>query len=52
MVGQDHGGLYKAPTIKGNERLRGEGDKMQFIDLIFERGQVVRCSNTRKEKKQ
>ena len=31
-----------------NERLRGERDLIKFIDLRFERWQVVRCRKARK----
>ena len=44
-----HGGPYKAPTDKkGNERLRGERDQIKFIDLRFERGQVIRFKKARR----
>ena len=45
MLGESHGGLYKAPTKeerrmqKANRRKR---DQIKFIDLRFERWQVVR----------
>ena len=46
MMRKGHGGLYKAPTKeeRKSERLRGEGDKIKFIDLKFERWQVVGLS--------
>ena len=31
-----------------SERLRGEGDKVKFIDLRFERWQVVRSRKARR----
>ena len=42
MLGKGHGGLYNA-SIKEeeSERLRGEGDKIKFIDLRFETWPVV-----------
>ena len=47
-VGKVHGGLYKAPTRKKeeSEQLRGERDKIKFIDLRFERWQVVGLRKT------
>ena len=46
MLSKGHGGLFKAPTRKKeeNERLRGGRDQIEFIDLRFERGQVVGLS--------
>ena len=41
MLRKGHGGLHKAPTKEESERLRGEGDEITFIDLSFERWQVV-----------
>ena len=38
MLGKGHDGMYKAP--EESERLRGEGDKIKFIDLRFERGKL------------
>ena len=32
-----------------SEKLRGERDQIKFIDLKFERRQVVRFRNTRKQ---
>ena len=32
-----------------SERLRGEGDKIKFIDLRFERGQVVGFRKARRQ---
>ena len=40
MLGEGQGGLFKAPT-KEERRLTGEKDKAKFLDLRFERGQVV-----------
>ena len=48
MSGKGHGGLCKAPTLKKNERLRGEGGKIKLIDLGFERWQVVGYKKGRK----
>ena len=42
MWRKGHSGLYKAPTKEESEKLRGERDQIQFIDLGFERWQVVR----------
>ena len=38
-----HGSLYKAQQWKkeDSERLGGEGNKIKFIDLRFERGHVL-----------
>ena len=49
MLGKGHGGLYKAPTKEEKRkrranRLRGERDQIEFIDLRFERWQVVGLS--------
>ena len=42
MPRNGHGGLYKAPAMEARRgRLRGEGDEIKFIDLRFERWQVV-----------
>ena len=42
-AGLCHGGLYNALKKKEeSERLRGERDQIKFIDLRFERWQVVR----------
>ena len=43
---------YKKPQQwkkEESERLRGEGDQIQFIDLRFERWQVVRFRKGRKQ---
>ena len=45
MLGKGHGGLYKAPTKEGRrmrKAQRRERDQIKFIDLGFERWQVVR----------
>ena len=49
MLGKGHGGLYNASTKKErrSERLRGERDQIKFIDLGFERWQVVRFRKAR-----
>ena len=50
MLGKCHGGIYKAPTREEEEikRLRGERDQIKFIDLRFERWQVVRLRKARR----
>ena len=40
-VGKRHGGLYKVSTMEESKRLGGERDQIKFIDLGFERWQVV-----------
>ena len=35
-----HGGIYKASPKEESKRLRGERDKIRFIDLRFESGQL------------
>ena len=49
-MGKGNGGLYKASTKKKEEsgRLRGERDQITFIDLRFERWQVVRFRKARR----
>ena len=49
MLGKGYGGLYKPPHRKkeDSERLRGERDQIKFIDLTFERWQVVTFSKAR-----
>lgn len=37
-----HGGPYKTRTMKESERLSGEEDEIEFIDLLFERWPVLR----------
>ena len=44
MLRKGHGGLYKDPTEEESERVRGERDQIKFIDLKFERWQVVGLS--------
>ena len=34
---------------EGSEWLRGEGDQIKFIDLIFERWKVVRSRKARRQ---
>ena len=48
-VGKGHGGLYKAPNRKKeeSERLSEERDQIKFIDLGFERWQVIRFRKAR-----
>ena len=49
MLMKRHSGLYKAPTKKEeSERLRGEEDQIRFIDLRFEKRQVVRLRKARR----
>ena len=50
MLRKSHGDLYKAPTMEEeeNERLRGEGHQINFIDLRFERWQAVRFSEAKR----
>ena len=40
---EGHGDHYKAPTMeeRKSERLRGERDQIKFIDVRFERWQLV-----------
>ena len=54
MLGKGHGGLYNASTKEEerkkkerSERLRGERDQIKFIDIGFERWQVVRFRKAR-----
>ena len=49
-----YSGLYKAPIKeKGRKRnpKRREGDQIKFIDLMFERGQVVRVKKGRSQER-
>ena len=48
-VGERSGGLYRALAKEESERLVGEGDGVKFIDLRFERWQVVRFTKGRKQ---
>ena len=50
MLGNGHGGLYNAPTKKERRKRkakRRERDQIKFIDLGFERRQVVRFRKAR-----
>ena len=49
MLGKGHGGLYKLQQWKKeeSERLRGERDQIKFINVGFERWQVVRFRKVR-----
>ena len=49
MLRKGHDVLYKAPTMeeRRQKRLRGEGDKIKFINLRLERWQVVRFGKGR-----
>ena len=50
MSRKGHSGLYKAPTMKERRGgLRGEGDKIQFVDLRFEK--EASCSIWERKKK-
>ena len=48
MLRKGNGGLYKAPTKeerrKREAKGRGDGDPIKFIDLRFERWQVIELS--------
>ena len=46
MLRESHGGLYKSLQRKKeeNDRLRGEGDQIKFINLRFEALQVAGLS--------
>ena len=51
MLGKGHGGLYKAPTQEERRKRKAkgrEGDDIKFIDLRFERWQVVAFRKARK----
>ena len=48
MSGKGHGGPYKASTKEESEWLEGERDQTKFIDLRFERWQVVRFGKGRR----
>ena len=44
-----HGDLYKAPTMEEkSERLRRDRDQIQFIDLRFDKWQVLGFRNARR----
>ena len=49
MLGKGHGGLSRPQKWKKeeSERLRGERDQIKFIELSFERWQVVRFRKAR-----
>ena len=49
MLKKDYGGLYKAPTKEESKKLREERDQIKFIDLRFERWQVVGLRNARRK---
>ena len=51
MLGKSHGGMYKAPTKdeRRKQRVRAERDQIKFIDLKFERWQVVRFRKVRRQ---
>ena len=40
---------YIKPQKEESERLRGKGDQIKFIDLRFERWQVVRFRKARRQ---
>ena len=50
MFGKGHGGLYKAPTKEERRKRKAKrrGDQIKFIDVRFERGQVVRFRKARR----
>ena len=48
MLRKGHGGLYKGPAKEESRRLRGEMDQIKFIDLRFERWQVIRFRKARR----
>ena len=51
MLRNGHGGLYKAPTREERRKRkakRRERDQIEFIDLRFERWQVVRFGKVRR----
>ena len=48
MLEKGYGGLYKAATKEESDRLRGERDQIKFVDLRFERWQVVRFRKARR----
>ena len=43
------GDLYKVPIKEESERLRGERDQIKFIDLRFERWQIVGFRKARRK---
>ena len=51
MLGKGHDGLYKALTKEERRKRKaksGERDQIKFIDLGFERWQVVGLRNARR----
>ena len=48
LLRKGNGGLYKVPTKEESEQLRGERDQIKFIDLRFERWQVVGLRKARR----
>ena len=50
-VGEGHGGLYKASTMeeRRKQKARRERDQIKFIDLGFERWQVIRFRKARRQ---
>ena len=51
MLRKGHGCLYKAPPNEERRRRKIERDRIKFIDLRFERWQVVRDSVKQEEGK-
>ena len=51
MLWKDHGDIYKASLNEKEEgdRLRGESDQIEFIDLRFERWHVARFRKARRK---
>ena len=49
MLGKGHGGLYNASTKeeRRKQKAKRERDQIKFIDLRFERWQVVRLRKAR-----
>ena len=51
MLGKGHGGLNKAPTKEERRKRkakRAKRDQIKFIDLRFEKGQVVGSRKARR----
>ena len=50
MLRKGHDDLYKVQKMEEiSERIRGEGDKIKFIDLGFQRGKVVEFRKGRRQ---
>ena len=48
MLRKGYGGLYQALAKEESEKLRGEIVQIKFIDLRFERWQIVRFRKARR----